>query len=75
MKKTIQKLLDDQIQKIIDKNYENDSCKPKFVTSQKVDREYEYLITLTHLGTSVSHSIGFDQEIEDVITSLYNYTM
>ena len=70
---TIGDLLTKYVQKIIDINYNNDTCKPTFIVSQLDFKDI--ILTITHLGWSQSGIIGYETDIEELIQSLYSRTM
>jgi hypothetical protein len=74
---TIISLLNKYIKDIIKREYNTDKCKPKIIISQTLinDNNMILVITLTHLGRSYSAEIRNEDNIIDIINTLYNTTM
>lgn len=65
-------ILQVHVDKIINTKYKDDLCQPKSVISQLGDH---ILLTIIHSGWAHSGVIGFEVNIEELITDLYNKTM
>lgn len=69
---TIADILFTEVQKIIDKRYDTDICKPSHIISQM---DEDIILTITHNGISQSSKMGLQTDIESLIETLYNRTM
>ena len=80
-------VIQESVDKILEKNWENDECKPVFIvslfqTGEKESVQHQLLLTIRHCGFSVSRVIfprieykyGYES-IEQEMEWLYNTTM